>query len=336
MPVLGQGIVPPPGGIGNELTYITRRNFIDKCFVQIGNSSPAMSAFIQTSKVATGGLSPITAPVQGNAMVSGQWVGYDGSFNQPGVIPGIQNAEFDLKGFCTPIPFFGMEGLVQVDYSVVPLIEARMNDAVTQTIIAFSTALFNNYQNTQQMIGLIGAADDGSFLTTYGNINRTQNPWWKAVYVANTGAQVPLTRIQALIYIAQVTKKQGERPKLGLCNFGTWTQLATDFAGYERYTVTPDKDFGHQEVGALFSAINVAGVPIYADPYVPEGTLYFLNTDYLGLFIHERAAFYFTGFESTLPNAQFGYIGAILTLLELVAVKPICQFKANNLAYYNI
>ena len=335
MPVLGQGVLPPSGALATELTAITRRAFLPKLFVQFGNASPAMSAFIQMSKVATGGVSPITVPVQGTAMTSGQWVGYDGSFNQPGVLPGIQNAEFDLKGFVTPIPFLGMEGLVQIDYSVVPLIEARMNDAVTQTIIAFSTALYNNFTNQQQMIGLIGAVDDGTNMLTYGGINRTNNPWWKATYVANTATANP-TRMLMLQYIAQAVKKQGERPKLGLMNFGTWVQLAADFQGLETYNITPDKNFGLQEAGALFSAIEVAGVPIYADPYVPEGTVYFLNTDYIGLYIHERAAFYFTGFESTLPNAQFGYIGAILTLLELVTVKPICQLKTTGIGYLAI
>jgi hypothetical protein len=294
-----------------------------------------MSAMIQTSKVATGGVSPITVPVQGTAMISGQWVGNDGSFNQPGVVAGFQNAEFNLKAFVTPIPFLGMEGLIQLDYSVVPLIEARMNDAVTQTIIAFSTALENNYTNPQQLIGFPGAVDDGTFLTSYGNINRSTSPWWKSTYVNNTVTVTP-TRALIIQYIAQLTKKQGERPKLGACNFGTWAQLALDFVGYERYTVTPDKSFSNQTVEGLFSAIEIAGVPIYADPYVPEGTMWFLNTDYIGLFIHERAAFYFTGFESTLNNGQFGYIGAILTLLELVNVKPICQMKVTGLNFLNI
>jgi hypothetical protein len=327
--------MPPPGALGSELTAITRRNFVQKGFVQIGNSSPIMSALIQTSKVATGGVSPITVPVQGTAMTSGQWIGYDGSFQQPGTIAGFQNAEFNLKGFVTPIPFLGMEGLVQLDYSIVPLIEARMNDAVTQTIISFSTALENNYQNNQQMIGFPGAVDDGTLLNIYGGINRTTSPWWKATYVNNAVVTAP-TRALIIQYIAQVTKKQGEKPKMGAVNFGTWTKLALDFVGYERYNVTPEKSFGDGQVSALFSAIEVAGVPIYADPYVPEGTLWLLNTDYIGLFIHERAAFYFTGFVSALPNNQFGYVGAILTLLELVNVKPVCQMKVTGLDFLNI
>jgi hypothetical protein len=335
MPVLGQGILPPAGATASELTAITRRNFVQKGFVQYGNSSPIMSALIQTSKVATGGVSPITVPVQGTAMTSGQWIGYDGTFQQPGNLPGFQNAEFNLKGFVTPIPFLGMEGLVQIDYSIVPLIEARMNDAVTQTIIAFSTALENNYTNQQQLIGFQGAIDDGSLMPVYGGINRTTSPWWKSTYVANT-ANVPPTRGLIIQYIAQVTKKTGEKPKLGACNFGTWTQLALDYVGYERFPQTPASSFTDTTIQSMFSAIEVAGVPIYADPYIPEGTLWMINSDYIGLFIHERAAFYFTGFESTLVNAQFGYIAAILTLLELVNVKPVAQMKVTGLQYLNI
>jgi len=81
-----------------------------------------MAALLGSAQVASGGLSPITAPLQGAPMVSGQWVDYSGSFNQPGIQPGIQNAEFNLKGYVTPIPFLGFEGLVQVDYSIIPLI----------------------------------------------------------------------------------------------------------------------------------------------------------------------------------------------------------------------
>ena len=73
-----------------------------------------------------------------------------------------------------------------------------------------------------------------------------------------------------------------------------------------------------------------------ADPYCPEGVLYLINTNYLSLFLHERAAFSFTGFESTLPNNQLGYIGAILSLLELVDVKCKAHGKFDGLAFLNI
>jgi len=335
MPQFGQGIIPAQGAIAAELAAITRRAFLPKVFVQLWKSTPTMAALLAHAQVATGGLSPITVPLQGNPMVTIQNVGYDGSFNQPGVTPGLQNAEFNLKGYLTAIPFLGFEGLVQLDYSVVPLIEARMNDATNVTLDKFSNDIFGNISNLQAMVGLPAAVDDGTFSANYGGINRPNNQFFKSTYVHNSVATQP-TRNLMLQYIAQVTKVTGEIPKMGLLGFGTWTSLAQDFTSSERYLVTPSSAFGDGKVSALFRALDVAGVPFYADPYCPEGTLYLLNTDYLSLYVHERASFYFTGFESTLANGQFGYIGALLTLLEFVNVKPKAHGKFDNLAFLNI
>ncbi len=307
-----------------------------RVYVQLWKSAPLMAALLSSAQVATGGLSPITAPLQGAPMVSGQWIDYSGSFNNPGIQPGIQDAEFNLKGYVTPIPFLGMEGLVQVDYSVVPLIEARMNDATNVTIDTFSSTLYNNIANTQQLIGLPAAVDDGTFAATYGGVSRTTNAFWKSVYVHGNGSVTP-TRNLMLQYISQVTKTTGEMPTIGIMGFGTWTLLAQDFTSQERYNITPGSAFGaDNKISSLFRALDVAGIPFYADPYCPEGVLYLLNMNYLSLFLHERAAFSFTGFESTLPNNQFGYIAAMLSLLELVDVKCKCHGKFDGLSYLNI
>jgi hypothetical protein len=336
MPQLGSGIIPASGAIASELTSVVRRAFMNKVYVQIWKSAPSISALLGSAQVATGGVSPVTVPLQGTPMVSGQWVDYSGSFSQPAVQPGIQNAEFNLKGFVTTIPFLGMEGLVQLDYSIVPLIEARMNDSTNVTIDQFATALFNNISNNQQLVGLPGAIDDGTFLVTYGGVSRTTSAFWKSVYVHNGSPTTP-TRNLMLQYIAQVSKTTGEIPTLGLMGFGTWTLLAQDFTSSERYLVSPGDAFGADKPEeALFRALDVAGVPFYADPYCPEGVLYLINTNYLTLFLHDRAAFSFTGFESTLPNNQLGYVGAILSLLELVNVKCKAHGKFDNLSFLNI
>lgn len=337
MPTYGSGIVPAQGAIAAELTAVTTRGFMGSVIVCLWQASPLMAALMQSAQLATGGLSPITQPLQGNPMVTGQWLGYDGSFNQPGVTPGLQNAEFNLKAFTTAIPFLGFEGLVQIDHAVVPIIEARMNDATNVTIDTFATALYQNISNAQQMIGLPAAVDDGSFASTYGGISRSTNPFWRATVVQNVAAVTP-TRNLMMQYIAQVTKKNGEMPKMGIVGVGTWTLLTQDFMALERYNLAPGSNFADTEGGAKsgFQACMVANVPIYCDPKCPEGILYLLNTDYLSLFIHEKAGFQFTGFESTLPNGQFGYIGAILTLLELVSVKEQCHGKFTNLNFLNI
>lgn len=336
MPVYGQGIIPAAGAIANELTATVRRAFMKSVIVQIWKASPMMAALLSSAHVASGGLSPITAPLQGNPMVSGQWTDYSGSFQQPAVQNGIQNAEFNLKAYVSTVPFLGFEGLVQLDYSVVPLIEARMNDTTNVTIDTLTTALYNNVANNQQLIGLPAAIDDGTFAATYGGITRAANTFWKSTYVSGNGNVTP-TRNLMQQYILQVTKTTGEMPSLGIMGLGTWGLLSQDFTSQERYNITPGDAFGaDKKVEALFRALDVAGVPFYADPYCPEGVLYLINNNYLNLYLHDRAAFSFTGFESTLPNNQFGYVGAVLTLTELVDVKCKAHGKFDGLAYLNI
>ena len=321
MPVLGTGIIPS-GSIANELTAVTRRAFIPKLVVQLYNSTPLLAALIANSQTASGGVSAVSVPVQGAAMVSGQWSDYSGSFAQPSVAQGAFLAEFNLKLFITPIPFLGMEGAVQLDYAVIPLIEARMNDATNVTCDVMATALYNNTTNLQAFIGLPGAIDDGTNMTTYGNINRNTSTYWKSKVYA-VGSVNP-TRQNVLQYIAGTVKNGAEVPTFAVCGFGTWTLLAQDFVGQESYMITPDKAFDADPDGPRsgFRALMVAGVPVFADPYCPEGTMYFINSNYASLYFHEQASFAFTGFESTLSNWQLGYVGALVNIAELVVTKP--------------
>jgi hypothetical protein len=337
LPVYGTGIIPSQGAIASELTSVVRRAVMPRVYVQIWKSAPLIACLLSSAQVASGGLSPITAPVQGSPMVQGQWVDYSGSFQQPGNMPGIQNAEFNLKAYCTAIPFLGFEGLVQVDYSIVPLIDARFNDATNVSIDTFATALYNNVAAQSQLIGLPAAIDDGTFANNYGGIPRLTNQFWKSTYVHNVGQVVP-TRNLITQYTGQVTKTTGEVPTIGIMGIGTWTLLQQDFTPNERYTINPsDKLDSSNFVGhSSFQALDIGGIPCYADPYCPEGTIYLINTNYLNLFLHERAAFTFTGFESTLPNNQFGWISAVLTLLELVNVKPKCHGKFDGLQFLPI
>jgi hypothetical protein len=286
-----------------------------------------MAALIANSQTASGGVSSVTVPVQGSQFVNAQWSDYSGSFAQPSVQQGAYQAEFNLKLLISPVPFLGMEGAVQQDYAIIPLIEARMNDATNVMMDSMATALYTNTSNQQQFIGLPAAVDDGTGTATYGNINRSTNTWWKSKQYA--AGSVNPTRQNVLQYISGTVKNGAEVPTFGVCGFGTWTLLAQDYVGQENYMITPGSGFDGDANGpqAAFRALMVAGVPIYPDPYCPEGTLYLLNTNYLSMYIHEQASFAFTGFESTLPNFQVGYVGAVLMIAELVNTKPKAMTK---------
>jgi hypothetical protein len=327
MPI-GGGILPASGSTQfTELTYVTRRAFIPKLVVQLYNSTPLMAALIANSQSASGGVSSVTVPVQGSQFVNAQWSDYSGSFAQPSVQQGAYNAEFNLKLMIAPVPFLGMEGAVQQDAAVIPLIEARMNDATNVMMDAMATSLYNNTTNTQQFTGLPAAVSDSG---TYGNIDRSTYTWWKSKQYA--AGSVNPTRQNILQYISGTVKNGAEVPTFGVCGFGTWTLLAQDYVGQEQYVLTPGSGFDGDSNGPQsgFRALMVAGVPIYPDPYCPEGTVYFLNSNYLSLYIHEQGSFVFTGFESTLPNWQIGYVGAVLMIAELVNTKPKSMTKVTG------
>ena len=333
MPI-GGGILPATGSSQfTELTYVTRRAFIPKLVVQLYNSTPLMAALIANSQQASGGVSSVTVPVQGAQFVNAQWSDYSGSFAQPSVQQGAYNAEYDLKLMISPVPFLGMEGAVQQDAAIIPLIEARMNDATNVMMDAMATALYNNTTNTQQFIGLPAAVSASG---TYGNIDRSTYSWWQSK--SYSAGSVNPTRQNILQYISGTVKNGAEMPSFGVCGFGTWTLLAQDFVGQEQYVITPGSGFDGDPNGpqAAFRALMVAGVPIYPDPYCPEGTVYFLNTNYLSLYIHEQGSFVFTGFESTLPNWQIGYVGAVLMIAELVNVKPKSMSVVSGYNYLSL
>jgi len=326
MPVLGTGIFPS-GAVGNELTAVTRRAFIPKLVVQLYKSSPLLSAMIANAQMASGGAGPITAPVQGSAMTTMAWSGYSGTFAQQSTQTGIQNAEFNLKLAITPVYFLGMEGIIQVDAAVIPLIEARMNDAGNSMKDGISTALWGN-DNTANSQPLFGLPAVTASTQSYGNIGPATNTWW-VPYTKAAGTVAPTRALLLENITGLVNFSGGEMPNFGVTSPATWVKLAEDFAALEQYQVNEASAYGDNPNGAraLFTALMVAGVPIYMDTYGTDGTVYLINTNYISLYIHEAGAFVFTGFESLIPNQQLGYVGALLAILELVCVKRKTQAK---------
>jgi hypothetical protein len=195
--------------------------------------------------------------------------------------------------------------------------------------------LFNNTTNNQALIGFPGAIDDGTNLVTYGNINRNTYTWYQSkVYTASGNP----TRQALLQYIAGTAKNGGEKPTFGVCGFGTWSLLAQDFQGQEQYVITPGGGFDTSGDGPRsgFDALMVCGIPIYADQYAVEGTVYLVNSNYCNLYVHTQASFQFTGFETTISNWQLGYVGCLFCILELVNVKPKASSRIGGFNYLTI
>ena len=329
MAVYGTGIVPASSPYGAELAAVTRRGYMPYYFVQIYNSSPVLAAMLSNSKPCSGGVSSISVPVQGNPMTTSQWTGYEGGFDIPTQQQGAYLGEFNLKALITPITYLGMEGALQLDHAIVPLLDARMNDAGNNGAATLQTALYNNSTNTQQIIGFPGAIDDGTAASTYGNIARS-NTWWQSkIYTASAAP----TRKLMMHYLLGVQKYGGETPTFGVMGPGTWANLADDFIGSESYQIRPGTGFDTEanRPRSAFRALDVGGTPFYVDVGCPEGTAYLCNSRYLALHVHDQANFSLSDFDSMLPVGVLGYIAVVLTLTEMVCTKPSTQGQVTAL-----
>lgn len=331
--LIGTGLVPG-GAIGQELANITRRAFIPKLIVQIYKASPVLNMLMRGSQRASGGVGQITVPVQGNSLVTSEWTDFGGSFSQPQDVTGISNAAQNLTVAATPIPFFGMESLIQSSEVVIPRLKTKMADAKQVMVQLLSNALFTDNTNVTYMSGLPQAYDDGTGASsTYANIDRSvaANAFWKSTKVTSAGAV--LTRSAFIKYILQTTQVAGgESPDMIVVSLSDWTTLMQDFMSVERYNTTPGVRYGKDTpVNAGFRALMLGDTPIVADLYCPKGTAYMINTKYFALYLSEDAPFAFSGFYSAIPNLQIANIGVVIVALQTICTKPVSGMQITGI-----
>ncbi len=332
MPIPGQGAVPS-GALYTELTAVTRRAFIPRLFVQIYFASPTLFHLMGQAQKSAGGLSQITIPVQGQSMVQGQFTGYSGGFNAPVITPGVQIAQFPTAYWVVPVPLPFGETVLQATDREISLLKARMNDVYSVTVQNCASLIFsNNSGNSLLPNSFVDGFDNGTNVATYGGINRNAqgNSFWQGQYYSATGtsvASVGFTRKTMSNYLIQITDKAGgEMPSFVVMNPGDFSTLNNDFVGTEQIFTRPGTEYGvSTPVRSSFPNLNVAGVPIYADHFVPQGNAFVVNSKYTSMFMSEDAAFDFSGFYSLVPLGQIGQQGVMILGYNIITSKPVAN-----------
>lgn len=319
--LMGQGIAPG-GGLGSQLSAITRRAVVPVVTVQIYQTHPLLSLLMANAQPAKGGAPQITLPVQGASFVSFNWGSFAGDFPMPTDQQAIENAQFNLKLGMVPIGFFGMEALVQSSEVIIPKLRAVTSDAAVVIKQAIAQSLYtNNYNNTNALSSLVQAYDNGGQAPSYGGITRSGNIFWQGQdYYLGQGAN----RASIAKVLTQVTQGAGgEAPDFAVMSYPDWANLMSDFIGVEMIQSTAKNRFGRDDVmNSGFRAIRVLDTPIFPDPFCPVGTMYAINSRYLALYLSQAAPMVFSGFESTIPMGQIANIGVLITAMELVCSKP--------------
>ena len=341
MPLPGQGVVPT-GSLFTELTNATRRSFIPRLFVQIYFACPSLFFFMGGAQRAEGGLSQITIPVQGQSMVQGQFTGYGGGFNSPVITPGVQNLQFPLAYWVVPIPLPFGESILQATDREISLLKARMNDAWAITVQNVAGLTYsNNTSNSLLPNSLFDAFDNGTNVAVYGGVNRTapgntslQGQLYTAGAAAGQSGSVGFTRkTMSNSLIIGTDAAGGEAFTTVMMNPGDFATLNSDFIGAEQIFTKPgeERTMG-TPVRSSFPNLNVAGVPIFSDHFVPLGQAFYPNLKYTSLFISEDAAFDFSGFQSLVPVGQIGQQGVVVFGYNVVSAKPSSNARVTGIA----
>jgi hypothetical protein len=283
------------------------------------------------AKAARGGVSQVTIPIQGASFVSFSWGSFAGDFPIPTDAAAIQDAQFNLKLGMVPVGFFGMEAILQSSEVVIPKLRAVMSDTAVVMKQAFATALYaNNYSNAQAWDSLAQLYDDGTNVPSYGGITRgtggstgSTSPYWNGQLIVNTGGSAT-TRVGMAQLLARVQSGAGgEAPDFAVMNPANWATLMADFMNLEMFTTKPRSIYDKDDVvNAGFRAIRVMDTPIFPDPFCPLGSMFIVNSRYVGLYMSEYAPMTFSGFESQIPVGQISDIGVLISCADLVGAKP--------------
>jgi hypothetical protein len=283
---------------------------------------------------AAGGLNQVTIPMQGQSMVQGQFTGYGGGFNSPQIIPAIQNGQFNLAYWVVPVPLPFGETIIQATDREISLLKARMNDVYAVTKQKMATLLYTNNSSNQLLPNsFLDAFNDGTVIPTYGGINRNAqgNSAFQGQYLnmgsgkTATVATIGFTRSTMATTLQRITNTAGgEAPTFVVMSPGDFATLNNDFIGNETQYVNPGASYNmNTAVRSSFPNLNVSGIPIFADSFLPQGNAFAVNVKYTSIYMSEDAAFDFSGFYSLVPLGQIGQQGVVVCGYDLICAKSV-------------
>jgi len=190
------------------------------------------------------------------------------------------------------------------------------------------------------------AFDNGTNFPTYGGISRTAagNSAFQGQYINATSfntaygtlspASIGFTRTTMSSLLGKVTDAAGgEAPTFVVMAPGDFQRLNEDFIGIEQIqTVPPYSGNMDTNVRSSFPNLNVSGIPIFADHFVPTGSVFGVNCKYTAMYISEDANFDFSGFYSLVPINQIGQQGLVILGYDVLSVKSSSGFWCYGVA----
>jgi len=270
----------------NEINSISRRYIHPQLVDNIYRSNVMFFRLnAMNKKMLQGGLQ-IEVPLVFTRFAAG---GFYQGFDLLDVTPSdtVKNAAFDWKQAYVPVSVDGLT-LIRADSpeAIANFLTFYFENAQAELAAILGVGVWSDVVTNNKVIdGLKGAVDDGTVATTYCGLSRSANTWWKSQ--VDTSTPLALTNMRTVMGNAT---EGGRHPTL----------LAGTQLNYNRFwnLVQPSQAFpvqpgGHDEqlAQAGFSNLLFDGVPFVVDSNIPANHIFYLNEDYIYLFVNPRADF---------------------------------------------
>lgn len=295
----------------NVLNSLSRRYIKPVIYDQFYRSNVVFFRLNARNKKKLQGGTQIEVPLHFQGLAAGgAYQGYDVMDMVPSDT--IKNGAWDWKQYYTPVVIDGLT-LIKADSpeAVVNLLSAYFEIARQDMANNLGTGLWSDGSNAKQIDGLKGAVDDSTVLATYGGLLRSANTWWKSQFDAAT-ATLTLASMQTMF--GNCTEG-GRHPTIIVVTQANYNRYVALSVGGQAFPVQPG---GHDEILAQNGFTNVLynNVPLLVDSKVPANHLFFLNEDYMDLYVNSTVDFYMKEFKE--PVNQDVYATSILWAGNLI------------------
>jgi hypothetical protein len=284
--------MPSPNATFTELVSTTFRKH-GKTFIDNVSKNNALLRYLTDSgqtETIDGGLS-LVAPLDYNSNNTYQrYSGYDIlNISQSDV---LTSAEFPWRQIAINVVASGLEMRINKgDSRIIALVKARMKNAIRTFKNNFSVDMYSDGTLPNQINGLQALVTDAG-TGTVGGIDSSLWPFWKNIVqsaaspLQGGGAIVPgPTTIESLMLPLYMALTRGDdQPNLIVSSNDYYSFFEQSQTSLKRYT-----DDSSAQAGFISLRYKKAKVMFDGGSGIPASHMYFLNTDYFNIFVHEDA-----------------------------------------------
>lgn len=284
----------------DQISAITEKKWIPKLVDNIFQATPLMQRLSKKIKLLDGG-TKVLQPLNYAQGSSGGWYsGPDTLNNNDNDV--ITAAEFDWCQIYQSISISRKDELKNSgDAAKLKFVQSKVEIAEKTIKDNVATALFNAGTDPK---AILGARTFVSTSNTYGGISQSTYSW----HQSNVDATTTTLTLPAMQTLWGSCAINGDTPSL----------LIGTQANYNRFwgLLQPQQRFtSDKSVSAGFTSLMFNQAEFFADSKAPTGYLFYINEDYLNLYMHKDENFRFDPFDSPLnQNIKVAHVFAMMVL----------------------